>query len=657
VFRAIIIGASEDKDEDIQRLFYEPREYPELTIFDPFMGSGTTIGEAVKLGLRVIGRDINPIPLTMTSAALQRYDKKTVLDTFSALTESVAPKIRSYYSTCLPNSEPADVLYYFWVKTVPCPACQNEVELFKSRIFSRNAMPNKRPEAKSLCPYCRSINDTTFDAEAATCNVCSRTYNPQNGTVNNKTVECPSCKHTFAVIDAVRRLGEPPSHRMYAKLVLTSEGIKTYLPIDDKDNSKYQEIEQSLPELFDEIPQLQILPGYNTNQMLKYNYQFWHQMFNARQQASFVLLSRGVKQIDSPELRTLFACLLSSTLEFNNMFCSFKGEGTGAVRPIFSHHILKPELTPLEANVWGTTKSSGSFSTLFETRVLRAIEYKARPFEFQLSKSSGQLRNQKVFGLSRSIDKEVVGNYQDFAVSDAVYLSCGDSAHTDIPGNSVDLIITDPPFFDNVHYSELADFFFVWLRQILSNSPTQQKTTRSEREVQDTSGSRFGEKLTDVFNECRRVLKPDGLLAFTYHHSRIEGWSSLYEALHGSSFTVTQVHPVKSEMAVSVPVQQSKSPITFDLIIVCRPVGFLPNRVSNSDNWADLTYRETKRVVIELLSASITLSSADVKVMLMGNALRSLSSLGPSLAIPLLQRFESEAESIATKLLTENHRQ
>ena len=110
VFRAIIIAACERKDENIQRLFYEPREYPDITIFDPFMGSGTTVGEAVKLGLRVIGRDINPIPLTMTSAALQRYDKKTILDTFTLLAESVGPKIRSYYSTCLPNGEQADVL-------------------------------------------------------------------------------------------------------------------------------------------------------------------------------------------------------------------------------------------------------------------------------------------------------------------------------------------------------------------------------------------------------------------------------------------------------------------------------------------------------------------------------------------------------------------
>src|SRR4029079_9341410 len=63
------------------------------------------------------------------------------------------------------------------------------------------------------------------------------------------------------------------------------------------------------------------------------------------------------------------------------MFASYKGEGTGAVRHMFSHHILKPERTPIEANVWGTPRSSGSFSTLYRSKLLRAIRYREAPTE------------------------------------------------------------------------------------------------------------------------------------------------------------------------------------------------------------------------------------------------------------------------------------
>jgi hypothetical protein len=54
---------------------------------------------------------------------------------------------------------------------------------------------------------------------------------------------------------------------------------------------------------------------------------------------------------------------------------------------MFAHHILKPELMPIEANIWGTPKSSGSFSTLYKSRILRALDYKTNPFELQLKNS------------------------------------------------------------------------------------------------------------------------------------------------------------------------------------------------------------------------------------------------------------------------------
>ncbi|MGH8058446.1 MAG: hypothetical protein ACREOH_14620, partial [Candidatus Entotheonellia bacterium] len=65
-----------------------------------------------------------------------------------------------------------------------------------------------------------------------------------------------------------------------------------------------------------------------------------------------------------------------------------------------------------------------------------------------------------------------------------------------MPDKSIDLVVTDPPFFDNVHYSQLADFFYYWLNQILDLSPV--NTTRCESEVQDTDPERFKAKLTSV---------------------------------------------------------------------------------------------------------------------------------------------------------------
>src|SRR5271170_172022 len=97
------------------------------------------------------------------------------------------------------------------------------------------------------------------------------------------------------------------------------------------------------------------------------------------------------------------------------MFASFKREGTGAVRHMFSHHILKPERTPLEANLWGTPKSSGSFSTLFKSRILRAIDYQESPFEVRPVQVNGRIVGQKVINTSHPIEVDVADTYAEFA--------------------------------------------------------------------------------------------------------------------------------------------------------------------------------------------------------------------------------------------------
>jgi putative DNA methylase len=259
-------------------------------------------------------------------------------------------------------------------------------------------------------------------------------------------------------------------------------------------------------------------------------------------------------------------------LEFNNMFASYKGEGTGAIRHMFAHHILKPERVPIEGNVWGTSKSSGSFSTLFKSRLLRAIEYHAAPFELEIERTSGSIKGKRVFGGSPPFTGRVETKWPPAPKlgTRAICLSCGSSAATGLAGASVDLVVTDPPFFDNVHYSELADFFFAW--QQLGASPFVGKrlTTRHAEEVQDTSAEQFAAKLCAVFAESHRVLRQDGLLVFTYHHSRMDGWTSLAEAVVGAGFSLVNCHPVKSEMSVAAPKAQAKEPIQIDVVLVCR---------------------------------------------------------------------------------------
>jgi len=616
VFRGIILGACLDSSEDFWRNYYSKKVFNEKIVFDPFMGSGVTVGEALKLGCRAIGRDINPVPYLSSKAALSKYSMMEVLSAFRKLEKDIAPKLLSYFDTRTKEGEKAIVLYYFLVKIVSCPKCNGEIDLFTTRIFSKNAVPRKDPSARSVCPGCGEINFTTFDSISVECPKCGLIYDPQQGNIKGQYVKCNHCQSNFRLVDRMAQLENPLSFRRYAKLILTPDGRKKYEALNSFDKEIEIRIFNEFSGILDNIPCETIAPGYNTNQILKHNYKYWHQLFSDRQLVCIKRFVDAIKTINDDRLRVLFACLLSGTLEFNNIFTSFKGEGTGAVRHMFANHILKPEMMPLEANIWGTNKSSGAFSCLFNSRVERALSYKSDPFELRLNGS----KSTKVHGINIPLSHSIADDFNSFnSDMETVYLSTGDSSSTDLPDNSVDLVVTDPPFFDNVHYSELADFFYYWLNQIIDLSS--KNTTRSFAEVQDTNAELFTAKLTSVFAESRRVLRSDGLFIFTYHHSRHEGWTAVHRAIRHAGFACVQSYPIKAEMSVSMPLQQAKSPIHLDLIVVCRKDTEIRNGTYKKSPNIMNVVNSAKKQVSALKGAGIKVSLGDAKVILMGRLL------------------------------------
>ena len=469
------------------------------------------------------------------------------------------------------------------------------------------------------------MNPVVHDALEATCRSCIHVFNPQDGPARGQKATCPYCDHCFQIAKTVRESGAPPAHRLYAKLVLLPNGDKRYLAATDKDRELYDKASAKLADRSGGYPVVAIEPGYNTDQVRGYNYHYWHEMFNDRQLLCLSVLSERIRMVSDCVVRDLFTCLFSGALEFNNLFASYKGEGTGAVRHMFAHHILKPERVPLEANVWGTTRSSGSFLTLFENRIRRALDYAEDPFEVALSDSSRGTSTRRIYGLSEPLGFDVVADYISFERGSRVQVSCRDSSHTDLASGSVDAVITDPPFFDNVHYSELADFFYVWQRYILGHDwPRNSVSTRACGEVQSSDVAEFTIRLASVWSEAYRVLADDGMLAFTYHHSRNAGWRSVLHALMVAGFGITAAHPVKSEMSVALPKRQAKEPIDLDIIIVCR---------KRSNYRAYELERKLRESVMRIASRQIgrltergrRLSSNDVRIIVMAQLIRKLS--------------------------------
>jgi len=626
VFRGALLGSLLPDTARLEDEFYRAHDFGGVTVFEPFMGSGTTVGEAHKLGCTAIGRDINPVACEAVRVALGPMERARLTSAFEELSATVGDRIRALYRVTDARGEAAEALYYFWVKVVACPACAHPIDLFSSRIFARNACPDRKPEVQVCCPACGDIKKACLGDREVRCDGCAAAFDPEASVVRGAKATCPRCDHSFAVAVAVRATGHPPAHRLYAKLALTGNGEKQYLRATSDDVAAHAAASALLR---DEVaagrvrlPVGELADGYNTRQAIGYGYRAWRDFFGDRQLLALGWLHEAVAGLRDEAARDAMLVLFSGVLEFNNLFASYKGEGTGAVRHMFSHHILKPERTPIEANVWGTPKSSGSFSNLFRTRLLRAVDYRAAPREVTLAGRDAAQERAAPFG------GEVTLGLPDDGVlrRRGIYLACGSSDATGLRDGSIDLVVTDPPFFDNVHYSELADFFHAWQVLHPRGFVKATDTTRHAREVQDTDAGAFASKLRAVFAECHRVLKPAGLLVFSYHHSRADGWASLAEAVCGAGFSAVEAHPVRAEMSGAAPKSQASEPIQVDVLLVCRKRADDARPQRSVDEAWTVGERAARARCARLTSAGLSLSLHDRLVV---RGAQFLVALGP----------------------------
>jgi adenine-specific DNA methylase len=189
-----------------------------------------------------------------------------------------------------------------------------------------------------------------------------------------------------------------------------------------------------------------------------------------------------------------------------------------------------------------------------------------------------------------------------------------------IRDNSIDLVATDPPYFDNLNYSRLADFFYVWLRIGLMKDYEffRQETSAREREavmdgVTSRTADRLVESLTNIFKECHRVLKPNRPMVFTFHHTKDWAWQGLMKAIRSGGFSVVESHFIRSEGRTGF---RKSGNISYDVCIVCRKAEEVEIQekprlaISRSSKW-----------IRRLVSSGNGLQNSDVHSIVMGNLL------------------------------------
>lgn len=558
VFRWIVLAATTPApqgEDELWRQFYSSRDLGGLEVLDPFMGGGTTVVEALKLGAKVTGVDIDPVAWLVVRSEVSECDEADVRHHLACLEQRVWQGLQPYFVTVGESGEKVPVIYFFWVRTSNCRGCG---ATFECHPHFRLAIDRGRNTQWVFCSACHCVREVPVKLERVVCDACGTPTTVNAGTVYRGIAICPYCGEREAVVEQVRRTGSRLDTELFALEYEDVDGTRKFKAAEEYDFQRYRmaerrfalEAQALVPE--DDIP----FKGRVDPRPISHGFRKYRDLFNPRQLLALARIASYIENlIEGPTKRFLVACF-SDALASNNMLCSY-AFGYRKLTPLFGIHSYNVVSRPVENNVWGESKYGRGTFRRCVYKGLQARAYAQRPYE--LSYQDGKA--QRVF----------TGR----PIGDSFQLLCGDSTNlSQIGDGSVDLVVTDPPYFDNLSYHELSDFFYVWLRLLLRH--TRELSTHPLRTDSPTSGEErrtdpfeaYRALLARVFRECQRVLRPGGIVAFTFHHRTGTAWKALAQALIEARFMVTNILPVRSEGKSGFHSQAGT--IKWDTIIVTR---------------------------------------------------------------------------------------
>jgi len=587
LFRSIILSAiepqkdlfSNNNGQSIKASnYYADHNEKDVIILDPFMGGGTTLVEANRLGLKVVGCDLNPVSYWVVRESLKDLDIKKLEKYFVDLDESVGQKIKDLYSTkCIKCFQDADSLYVFWVRYISCPNCNSNIYLFKRTLLnegmSRTKPPSKQNPATAFCPKCFTLNgwDSTNNC---ICSSCETNYDPQNGTYDEGICNCLNCgQENIALVDIMRSGQKLKEYLVAIEYICNTCKDRLYKTPDQQDFDKLKKIQSELDANKENfvIPKQRILNGDSSVRWRIHNYEHYHEVFNARQLLAFNYLIQGIRAIPDEECQNAFITAFSNSLEYNNMMTPYNFPHR-KLHHLFNYHAMPLTTTPVENAVWGVgNEGAGTFVNCFN-RYLSAKKYCKQPFD-KYKDINGQI--QTIYS-NETISAKFVETFSELKMTNkGALLLCGDSADLfQVPDKSVDFVITDPPYYDSIHYSELSNFFYVWLKSIIKHQYFFDEHVPINEEAIVNDAMEKGEKeyqelLTAVFKEGNRVLIDQGKLIFTFHHIKWKAWWTVLMSIINSGFVVIDSFPAMSEYKVN-PHIRNKQSMDMDLVLVCQ---------------------------------------------------------------------------------------
>lgn len=472
-------------------------------------------------------------------------------------------------------------------------------------------------------------------------------FAPEKGTVPKKShYACSACGTVQDVLTTIKATGKTGPMAAYA--------VQGYAPKRDAAGKPYggrffaaydaayaRQYDTALAEwdarkdedLKDYWPRSELPYGFMTHHLQggvpNHGFTHWWTMFHPRQLLVHAQLLKAIVNVGSYEWKTReFVLGAFQNYLRNQSVLAFWHINKDHFVPAMSNNNFHPKSTLVEVGVF-SPMGYGPWSSCVPV-LLESRDWATEPWEAV----SAESLKRKDAALASSISGKSEKVFPGDPVNGADVF-CGSSTELEkVADASLDLVITDPPFGGLLHYSELSDFFYVWLRLALKDkypdyfraeyTPKSLEAVANRAREPEDPDSFYQRLLTQCWREAHRVLKPSGILAFTFHHSEDEPWVAVLESLFDAGYYLEATYPIRSDETKGEGEFGSKT-IEYDIIHVCRKRTEEPKPVS----WGRMR-REVMADVRQLQAmlenhAKEGLPAADIQVIRRGKALEYFS--------------------------------
>lgn len=593
LFRGLLL--SEFAEGSLGEIFDRPHRFDGLRVADPFMGGGTPLFEANRLGCDVTGWDVNPMAWWVVRQELLHLDvpayRTAAREVETALEDELGALYRTRCTVCGDAEVP--VKYFLWVKIHTCSACGEDFDLLPGHLV---AADQRHPRNVVLCSDCGALTEVEDRDAPGACSECAAPLT-LGGPACRGRCTCPHCGEEERYPDPS---AGPPRHRMIAleyhcwSCKPRHQGRFFKRP-DADDLGRYAEAERRLEEQEERLsallPDEEIPAGDESDRLHRWGYRRWREMFNPRQLLGLARLAEEIATVPTERVRHALATNLSDLLRYQNMLCRYDTRSLKSL-DIFSVHGFPVGLIQAESNLLGIQEpqsggsggrnvGSGGWSNVVE-KFARAKEYCDAPFEIRYDGRSKR---------TVPVPGEWIGDRRDASSDPArtVDLRCGSATVSDHPTASLDAVFTDPPYYANVQYAELMDFCYVWLRRLVGEeapafaaSSTRRTGDLTGNQTLDRGLEEFVAGLSAVYTRMARALVPGRPFVFTYHHNDLAAYGPVVVALLDAGLVCTAALPCPAEMAGSIHIHKSASSIV-DTVFVCRTTGRVLARQLGAD--------------------------------------------------------------------------